>query len=247
MNPRANLYIKETGGGLLAPLAALTAVAFVSALGLVFFYAPTEASMGIVQKIFYFHVPSAITAYLGFFIACIASVAYLVTSNKRADVIARAAAELGVLFCAAVLISGPLWARKAWGTWWTGEPRLLATLVLCLIFVAYLVVRELGGRSEMTAKICAVLAILGCADIPVIRAAVARWRGNHPQVVTGDGGGLAPDMWVAFAAMSAATLLLFATLLWSRVRVGLMEEDVETMHLALHPRRVAAEDLGRNS
>ena len=243
MDSRTSLYIKETGGTGLLVLAIAAGIAMLVALGLVFFHAPIEASMGVVQKIFYFHVPAAITAYLGFFIACGASIAYLTTSSRMADVVARAGAEMGVLFCAAVLISGPLWARKAWGTWWTGEPRLLATLVLCLIFIAYLVVRKLGGRSEMTAKICAVLAILGCADIPVIRAAVSRWRGNHPQVVTGDGGGLEPTMWVSFTAMSVAMLLLFLTLLWSRIRVGLMEEDVETMHLSLQPRRVAADDL----
>ena len=243
MDSRTSLYIKETGGAGLTALSAVTVIAMLAALGLVFFHAPIESSMGVVQKIFYFHVPAAIIAYLGFFIACGASIGYLTTSSRMADVIARSAAEMGVLFCAAVLISGPLWARKAWGTWWTGEPRLLATLVLCLIFVAYLVVRELGGRSEMTAKICAVLAILGCADIPVIRAAVSRWRGNHPQVVTGDGGGLEPSMWISFTAMSVAMLLLFATLLWSRIRVGLMEEDIETMHLSLQPRRVASDDL----
>lgn len=246
MDLQGKLYIKETGGGALPVLAGISTVAFLVALGLVFFYAPIESTMGIVQKIFYFHVPAAITAYIGFFVSCIASVWFLVTNNRAADVVARAGAELGVLFCAAVLISGPLWARKAWGTWWTGEPRLLATLVLCLIFVSYLVVRELGGRSEMTAKICAVLAILGCADIPVIRSAVERWRGNHPQVVTGGGGGISPDMWVAFAAMSAAVLLLFSTLLWARIRVGLMEEDVETWHRSLQPRRAQAEDLVAN-
>ena len=195
--------------------------------------------MGVVQRIFYFHVPSAILTYAGFVLCCCASVVYLVTGS------ARAGAELGVLFCAIVLVSGPIWARKAWGTWWTGEPRLLLTLVMWLIFVAYLVVRALGGRTEMTRKICAVLGILGVADIPLVRVAVARWRGNHPRVLRE--GGIDPEMMHTLLAMMAALGLVFAVLLIARVRIGLVEEDVETWHRSLHARRVAIDDRRRTA
>lgn len=246
MDPLKQRYVTETGGAWLTWLTIVAALALVGGVGLVFFYAPIEASMGVVQRIFYFHVPSAIAAYAGFITACLASIAYLLTGSRKADVVARAGTEVGVLFCAAVLISGPLWARKAWGTFWTGEPRLLLTLVMFLIFVAYLVVRQVGGRAEVTRKICALLAILGVADIPVVRMAVDRWRGNHPQVLGSEGGGITPEMGHVLTAMFIAIALTFVTLLAHRIRVGLLEEDVETWHHALHARRAAVEDIARD-
>lgn len=228
-------------------LAALAAVALSVALGIVFFATPNEATMGIVQKIFYFHVPSAMAAYAGFIICGVASVYYLVTGNVRGDIVARSAAELGVLFCAAVLLSGPLWAKKAWGTYWTGEPRLLLTLVTALIFVAYLVVRSVGGRNEMTRKICAVLGILGVANIPLVRMSVNKWRGNHPQVVTGGGDGIAEQMVPAFASMSLAILLVFAALFVMRMHIGYAREDAETWHRLVSRRRDAMRDLAPNA
>lgn len=245
MDPLSKRYVKETGGAWLSALAAAAAIALTAGVAMVFFYAPIEATMGVAQRIFYFHVPSAMAAYAGFGIACAGSVWYLVTGSNRADVIARAGAEVGVLFCAAVLISGPLWARKAWGTWWTGEPRLLLTLVMCLIFVAYLVVRQVGGRAEVTRKICAVLAILGVADIPIVRMAVDRWRGNHPQVLGEEGGGITTEMGYVLLVMFVAIALTFAALLAQRIRLGLLEEDIETWHRALHARKTRAEDTLR--
>ncbi len=245
MDPLSKRFVKETGGAWLTPLTAVAALALTAAVAMVFFYAPIEASMGVVQRIFYFHVPSAMAAYAGFTIACGASIWFLITGSTRADVVAQAGAEVGVLFCAAVLISGPLWARKAWGTWWTGEPRLLLTLVMCLIFIAYLVVRQVGGRAEVTRKICAVLAILGVADIPIVRMAVDRWRGNHPQVLGGEGGGITTEMGYVLVAMFAAIALTFAALLAQRIRLGLLEEDIETWHRALHARRTRADDVAR--
>ncbi|MCB9532190.1 MAG: cytochrome c biogenesis protein CcsA [Myxococcales bacterium] len=234
------LHTSEAGGEWVTWLAIATAVTLTAGVGMAFFYAPEEATMGVVQRIFYFHVPSAIVTYAGFLTCATASVAYLVTGSRKADVVARAGAELGVLFCTAVLLSGPIWARKAWGTWWTGEPRLLLTLVMCLIFVAYLVVRQMGGRSEMTRRICAVLGILGVADIPLVRVAVQRWRGNHPRVLRE--GGIAPEMAHAFTVMLLGVGLMFLTLLLLRIRAGLLEEDVETWHLQLSARRATLDD-----
>jgi heme exporter protein C len=208
-------------------LGAAALVALPVAVVLVFGYAPVERTMGIVQKIFYFHVPAAISAYVGFFLCCAASVVFLLRGDLRADAVARAGAEVGVLFCLMVLMSGPLWARKAWGTWWTGEPRLLLTLVLMLIFASYLVVRSLGGQTMMTRRVCAVLGILGVANIPLVRVSVARWRGNHPQVLSK--GGIDPDMYVALYASAVALALLFAALFWLRVRVALAEEDLDRL------------------
>ena len=201
-------------------LAALVGVVFVAAMAAIFGYAPQEATMGIVQKIFYFHVPSAIGSYIGFLIAFGASVYYLVRGDRRADVIARAGAEIGVLLCFVVVMSGPLWARKAWGAFWTGEPRLMLTLVLLLIFLAYLVVRQLGGDSELTRRVCSSLAILGVVNIPLVRYSVARWRGNHPRVITGNGGGISSEMQVALLCGFVLIALLFALFFVVRIRQG---------------------------
>src|SRR5262245_35295947 len=119
-------------------LVALTALAVLATLLLVA-RAPIEAQMGIVQKIFYFHVPAAYAMYLGVATSCLASIVYLAKKSRRADAIAFAGSEIAVLFCAIVLTSGPLWARKAWGTYWTWDPRLTSTMLLGLLYVAYLV------------------------------------------------------------------------------------------------------------
>jgi len=229
--PFARLPGRLSGGFDALPVAcAATTLVVVAALYAIFFYAPVERSMGIVQKIFYFHVPAAIAAYAGFLLCAVGSVYFLIRNDVRGDIVAQAGAECGVLFCFMVLASGPLWARKAWGTFWTGEPRLMLTLVLMLIFCAYLVVRSFGGRSEMTRKICSILAILGVANIPLVRYSVTRWRGNHPQVITGEGGGITDEMQLALTLSFAAVGMLFATLVWFRVRLGMAEEAIESYH-----------------
>lgn len=210
-------------------LAVLTGVAFAATLWAIFAYAPQEATMGIVQKIFYFHVPSAIAAYVGFIIAFVASITYLITGRRGADVVARAGAEVGVVFCFMVVMSGPLWARKAWGAYWTGEPRLMLTLVLLLIFLAYLVVRQLAGDVELTRRVCSALAILGVMNIPLVRYSVVRWRGNHPRVITGDGGGISPEMQVALLGGFLCFALLFTMFFVARVRQGLALVETEQL------------------
>lgn len=221
-------------------VAGLAAVVFLAAMWAIFMYAPQEATMGIVQKIFYFHVPSAIASYLGFIVAFGASVLYLVKGDRRADVVGRAGAEIGVFFCLVVMMSGPLWARKAWGSFWTGEPRLMLTLVLLLIFLAYLVVRQLGGDSELTRRVCAALAILGVVNIPLVRYSVARWRGNHPRVITGEGGGISPEMQVALLLGFVFAALLFTMLFMVRVRQGfaLVAVDELQREAALRAHRI---------
>lgn len=218
-------------------------VATLAALGAVFFYAPVEATMGIVQKIFYFHVASAIAAYCGFAVCCGGSTWYLLKDDVRADVVARAGAEIGVVFCLFVLVSGPLWARKAWGTFWTGEPRLMLTLVMCLIYVSYLVVRSFGGSGEMTRKIGAALALLGFVDIPFVRYSVARWRGNHPRVL--NNGGISPDMQKTLTLAFVAVALLFAAFLMHRIRIGLLEEKADKLGREVAGRNLLLDERSR--
>ncbi len=217
-------------------LLAACAAAFGVAIHLIFNVAPVERYMGIVQKIFYFHVPSAYAMYLGVALCAIGSAVFLLRGNAVAEGIARAGGEIAVLFGLIVLTTGPIWARKAWGTWWTWEPRLTTTLLLVLIFVAYLVLRGFGeGLAER--KFAAVLAVLGTADLPIIHYAVQKWRGHHPQVITGKGGGLEPRMLAAFLATLAAFTLLFALLAWLRARE-------ERLRVRLAAARIVAIEAG---
>src|SRR5262245_37758984 len=164
-------------------------VTMLAALYLIFCVAPTEATMGDVQRIFYFHVPCAWVAFGGFFTVAGASAVYLWTRRPGADHLAYASAEVGVVFCTLVLITGPIWARPIWGVWWTWDPRLTMTLVLWAIYVAYLMLRAFGGEGEAVARYAAVLGIVGVIDIPVIHYAVLLLQGIHPAVLrTREGG-----------------------------------------------------------
>src|SRR5690606_8234160 len=131
-----------------ALLSILAAAAMVWALYLIFFYAPTERTMGVVQRIFYFHVPSAWAAFLAFGIVALCSMGYLWLKDPRLDAIALSAAEIGVVFTTAVLITGPLWGKIAWGAWWVWEPRLTLTLLLWLIYIAYFMLRNATENPE---------------------------------------------------------------------------------------------------
>jgi heme exporter protein C len=188
------------------------------ALYAIFVLAPVEQQMGIVQKIFYFHMPSWNAMYIGFVTCSICSAVYLAKHDERWDAVAVAAAEVGMLFCIAGLLTGPLWARKAWGVYWTWDPRLTSTLLEAMVFFAYLVLRSFGGVGEVEKRFAAGLAIVGLLDIPVIKLSVQRWRGTHPTVVTGKGGGIHPDMKPAlFLGLLLMTVLAVA-LIWVRAR-----------------------------
>jgi heme exporter protein C len=203
-------------------LAAVTAANLLLAIYWIFYKAPIEATMGIVQKIFYFHVPSAYSMYIGAGACFIGSVAYLLKPTDGRDAFARAGAELAVVFGAIVLTTGPLWASSAWGVLWTWDPRLTTSLLSVLIYVAYLVLRRFAGEGQGEKKFSAALGILGAANLPIIHFSVQKWGGQHPTVITGKGGGLQhPDMKIALFLSLGAFTLLCALLLWARVRVEL--------------------------
>src|SRR5689334_21902223 len=170
--------------------------------------APTEQTMGDVQRIFYYHVPSAWTAFLLFFINFVASIVYLIRRTMKSDILAQVSAEVGVVFCTVVLVTGPIWARPVWGIWWTWDMRLTLTLVLWLIYVSYLVLRRFSTSSK-TAVIAAVLAIFGALDVPLVYFSIWFFRTQHPSPVIGDGGSLDPRMaqvllinWAAFLCLA---------------------------------------------
>ncbi len=163
----------------------------------IWFYAPEEATLGLVQKIFYFHLPLAWWAFAAFFGVCVASILLLWTGNEKWDIWAGAMAEIGVLFCGLALVSGSLWGRASWNTWWTWDPRLTTTLVMWFVYAGYLVLRasDLGGAKG--AKVRAVLGIVAFLDVPLVFLSARLWRSIHPAVLASKGGGLEPEMWTA--------------------------------------------------
>jgi heme exporter protein C len=203
-------------------LAALSAAAFVGEVLLIFLRAPIEARMGIVQKIFYFHVPSWYGMYIGAGACFLGSLMYLVRATDLRDAFARAGAETAVVFGAIGLVTGPLWGAKAWGSFWTWDPRLTTALLSFLIYVAYLVLRAFAGDSTGERRFSAALAVLGAANLPIIHYSVQKWGGQHPMVITGSGGGLQhPDMKLALAGGFLCFTLLAALMLWARTRIEL--------------------------
>ena len=205
----------------------LLAYAFCQAM----FIAPTEATMGQVQRIFYYHLPHAWLAFLLFFANFLASIWYLIRRSQGADALALATAEVGVVFCTVVLVTGPLWARPVWGIWWTWDARLTSTLVLWLIYVSYLVLRRFatGGQTQV---LSAALAIFGFIDVPIVYLSIRYFRTQHPQPVIGggEGSGLDPRMWAAVLWNLAAFLCLALLLVRSRYRLARQEEALEEAH-----------------
>jgi heme exporter protein C len=205
-------------------LAGLTALTFVFEIFFVFLKAPIEARMGIVQKIFYFHVPSAYAMYIGAAACFFGSLVYLARPSDTADALARSGAEAAVVFGAIVLTTGPLWGAKAWGTFWTWDPRLTTELLSVLIYVAYLVLRAFAGDGTGERRFAAALGVLGAANLPIIHYSVQKWGGQHPTVITGRGGGLAhPDMKLALIVGFVAFTLLAVLVLWARTRLEIVQ------------------------
>lgn len=201
-------------------LVAGSTLTFVCEIFFIFLRTPIEARMGIVQKIFYFHVPSAYAMYLGAAACFAGSLAYLIRPSDAADALGRAGAEAAVVFGSIVLTTGPLWGAKAWGTFWTWDPRLTTMLLSVLIYVAYLVLRNFAGDGAGERRFAAALGVLGAANLPIIHFSVQKWGGQHPIVITGSGGGLQnPDMKIALGLGFLAFTLLASLLIWVRAEV----------------------------
>jgi heme exporter protein C len=182
-------------------------------LFMVFLWVPTEAEQGIVQRIFYFHVPCAWVAFASFGLVAIAGIFYLWLGGQIWDDLGYAAAESGMLFCTLVLISGSLWAKPIWGTWWTWDSRLTTTFILWLLYGGYLMLRSSMADSPMVARYAAVIGIVAALDVPVVIVSVRLWRTIHPAVlVTRQGGhGLQDPRMVVTLLVS----LLAFTVMWA--------------------------------
>lgn len=220
-------------------LLALTAISTVGTLHLIAYRAPIEATMGIVQKIFYFHVPAAYAMYVGAAACFLGSAGYLYDGRRGWDAFARAGAEVAVAMGIIVLVTGPLWAAKAWGVYWTWDPRLTTSMLSVLLYVAYVVLRLFAGEGDAERKFAAALGVLAAANLPIIHFSVQKWGGNHPKVITKGGGGLAhPDMKTALIAGFISFTLIAIVLLWWRTRIDLAasrlaEAEQEALELGI--------------
>jgi len=184
------------------------------------FFTPTEAVQGPAQKIFYVHAPAAWVAFLAFGLVGLASVLYLWLREERLDRIAESSAEVGLMFTTVVLITGPLWGKPIWGTYWTWDARLTLTLFLWFIFVAYIVLRGAIDEREMRARYCAVLGILGALLVPFIHLSVYLFRTLHPKpiLMKPDAPSLPTEMLTTVLLAFAAFTLLYVALLRVRYR-----------------------------
>jgi heme exporter protein C len=219
------------GERLSVALAVAVLLAMGAALYAALLYAPTERIQGDVQRIFYFHVPLAWTSYLAFFVVFLASIGYLWRRAPLLDALARSSAEVGLLFTTMMLITGSLWARPIWGTWWSWDARLTTTLLLWFIYVGYLMLRASVDDEQRAARYAAVLGIIGAIDIPIIHQSVVWWRSLHPEsVVLASGGPAMPSsMLVALLVSLAGFTLLYVTLVVLRLRLELLSVDLRAL------------------
>jgi heme exporter protein C len=218
--------------------ALLTAVLLSYSLYLALVVAPTDQLQGDVYRIIYYHVPSGWTAFLFFLINFVASIVYLIRRNLKADAVAVASAEVGVVFCTVVLVTGPLWARPVWGIWWTWDIRLTSTLVLWLIYVSYLILRRFSSSGE-TPVLAAALAIFGALDVPLVYFSIWFFRTQHPQPVIGGGGSMDPRMLHVLLISWLAFLCFGFLVFWSRYRLEFLQREVEeaqALEALLEPR-----------
>lgn len=217
----------------------LSAALMVAATGMVFFYTPVEAVMGPVQKVFYFHVATAWVGMLGFLVAMITGIAYLATREDRWDRAELAGVEIGMVFLLITIVTGMIWARPVWNTWWTWDPRLTTAAIMELVYAAYMMLRQGIEEPERRKRFGAVYAILGFISVPLTFFSIRIFRTIHPVVIGGSGSSV--DGSFSMTASMLQTFLfglltfsfLFAALFWHRIRLGALEEKVEQMKIRL--------------
>ena len=213
-------------------LAVLSGVAVLVALGMAFLYAPREATMGEVQRIFYFHVSSAWVGFFAFFVTFAAGIGYLARGERRWDILALSSVEIGLTFITMTLITGSLWARPAWGAYWTWEPRLTISAVQLLIYVAYGMLRSAIESPERKARFAAVYGIVAFVTVPLSWFAIRWWRTIHPDLLTsGEGMAMTSRMVHTLLVSVAAFTLLYATLLRQRIRLERAADTLARLRL----------------
>jgi heme exporter protein C len=229
----------EKKSKLLRILDIITIILFISASVRVFFFTPMEAVMGAVQKVFYFHVSAGWVGMLGFLAAAITGGLYLKTGNRKWDIASEAAVEIGMVFMLINIISGAIWARPIWNTWWTWDPRLTTSTVMELIYAAYLMLRKGVEEPERRARFGAVYAIVGFISVPLTFMSIRIFRTIHPVVIgsgdpTASGAfSMTPAMGLTFAFSLIVFTLVFIDLFWHRIRLGKLADEVEQLKLSI--------------
>ena len=210
-------------------LAILSAITVLPALYMIFLFAPTEATQGHAQRIFYIHVPLAIVGAYGsailLFVGCLG---FLITRDLKWDRFAAVSGEMGIVFTAAQLLTAMMWAKPIWGAWYVFDPRGTLQIVLLLIFIAYFMLRSYLPDREKRAKLCGVFGLLGMVDVPINYLSIYIFRTQHPQpVISPGGGGLDPDMTKTFLVSSIAMLFFYAYVFVRRLTIAKIEEEVD--------------------
>jgi heme exporter protein C len=221
----------------LSILDTITAILFVISIGMVFFYAPTEAVMGNVQKVFYYHVATAWVGMIGFLVAMVVGIIYLRTQDLKWDTAGLAAIEISLVFFFITIILGSIWARPIWNTWWTWDPRLTTATIIELIYAAYLMLRQGIEDPDRRARFGAVYAILSSISIPFTFFSIRLLRTIHPVVIgdsdpSAEGGfDMTPRMLQTFFFSLFTFSVIFIDLFWHRVRQGRLAQKVEQLRL----------------
>ena len=220
-------------------LAIITVVMMLADLYFIFMVAPTDSVLGHVQRVFYFHVPVAIMSFAAFFVVFVGSLGYLIRRTPRWDAIAHASAEVGVVFVTLALLTGIIWARPVWNTWWTWEPRLTTTMILWLIYVAYLMVRSYAPTQSKGAIYAAVVGIIGFIDVPIVYYSVVWWRSIHPSPVVGpfaQADALEGTMALILLFSLITFLFFFAYMVAERIGLRNTEEALGQIRFAIRRR-----------
>jgi heme exporter protein C len=220
-------------------LTILSVVLLLGALGMVFIYAPLESVMNYVQKIFYFHISNAWVGMLGFIAAAAAGIIYLVKKDPKWDLVELSAVEISLVFFFIAIVSGSIWARPSWGTWWTWDSRLTTAAILEMIYLAYLLLRQGIEDPERRARFSAVYTLMGSISIPLTFISIRIWQTIHPSVIgSGNSGsvgsfGMTTPMVITMLYCLFTFSVIFITLFWYRIRLGLLSEQVEQLKLSL--------------
>ncbi len=222
---------------LLSLLTALSTLLFLAALAVIFFYAPLEATMNYVQKVFYIHISTAWVGMLGFLAAAAAGIAFLITKNLKWDIVEVAAVEISLVFFLVAIVTGSIWAKPSWGTWWTWDARLTTAAILEMIYLAYLLLRQGIEDPERRARFGAVYTLIGGLSVPVTFLSIRLWQTIHPAIIgtasaQAQGGfAMSPAMLHTMFFALGAFSVIFITLLWHRIRLGRLAEIVEQRKL----------------
>jgi heme exporter protein C len=206
--------------------------------------------MHVIQRIFYFHVPSWIAMFIAFSIVFIANIAYLATRKPTWDCLGVSAAEVGVVCCTIGLATGPLWARPVWGIWWTWDARLTTTFILWLLYISYLLLRGLLDDPEKKATLSAVFGIFAFLDVPLVYVSNRLWRTQHPQpvILGGNGSGLDPTMGKVLLLCVIAVIGVMIIVLFDRYRLERLRHEFEELRLEVETRDLTpASILGKES